>query len=45
VRTGRLQGPKERAAFQVELKRRPHMLPIASVSIQNIRRFVAVIAS
>ena len=33
------------AAFQIVLKRRAHMLLIASVSVQNIRQFVAVIAS
>jgi len=32
--------PKERAAFQIVLKRRAHMLLIASVSVQNIRQFV-----
>jgi hypothetical protein len=41
----RLQGPKERAAFQTVLKRRAHMLLIASVSVQNIRQFVTVVAS
>jgi len=43
--TSRLQGPKERAALQIVLKRRAHMLLIASVSVQNIRQFVAIIAS
>ena len=37
--------PKERAAFQIVLKRRPHMLLKASVSVLNIRQIVAVIAS
>jgi len=40
-----LPGPKESAAFQIVLKRRAHILRIASVSVQNIRQFVAVIAS
>jgi len=39
------QGPEERAAFQTVLKRRSHRLLIASVSVQNIRQFVAVIGS
>jgi hypothetical protein len=34
----RLLGPKERAAFQIVLKRRAHMLLIASVSVQNTRK-------
>jgi len=33
------------AAFQYNLKRRAHMLIIASVNVQNIRQFVAIIAS
>jgi hypothetical protein len=37
--------PEEGAAFQIVSKRRAHMLLIASVSVQNIRQFVAVIAS
>ena len=43
--TSRLIGPQEGAAFQIVLKRRAHMLLIiVSVSVQNIRQFVAVIA-
>jgi hypothetical protein len=41
----RLKGLKESAAFQIVLKRRAHILLIAFVSVQNIRQFVAVIAS
>jgi hypothetical protein len=37
--------PAESAAFQIVQKRRAHMLPIASESVQNIRQFVVVIAS
>jgi hypothetical protein len=40
-----VKGPKERAAFQIVLKRRPHLLLMASVSVQDNRQFVAVIAS
>jgi hypothetical protein len=40
-----LPGPEESAAFQIVPKRRAHMLRIASVSVKNIRQFVAVIAS
>jgi len=43
--TSRLEGLKERAAFLTVLKRRPHMSLIASVSVQDIRHFVALIAS
>jgi hypothetical protein len=35
----------EKAAFQMELKRRPLGLPFVSVGFQNIRQFMAVLAS
>jgi hypothetical protein len=38
-------GPKERAAFQIVLKRRAYVLLIASARVQNIRQFVPVITS
>jgi len=36
-------GPKKSTAFQNVLKRRAHLFPIASMSIQNIQQLTAVI--
>jgi hypothetical protein len=41
----RPHGPEESAAFQIVLKRRAHMFPIAFVNVLDIRQSVAVIAS
>jgi hypothetical protein len=43
--TSRLEGPKKKAAFQIVVKRRAHILLKASVVVKNISQFVAVIAS